>query len=57
LPQRFFKEKHLAGIFKDQFMTEEKFNQWLQMYYRLRGWDAEGVPTKEKLTELKLEKL
>jgi aldehyde:ferredoxin oxidoreductase len=57
LPQRFFKEKHLSGIFKDQFMTEEKFGQWLDMYYTERGWDNNGVPTDEKLTQLNLKRL
>ena len=57
LPQRFFKEKHLAGLFKDQFMSEEKFRQWLQMYYGTRGWDEQGVPTAGKLAELGLKRL
>jgi aldehyde:ferredoxin oxidoreductase len=26
----------------------------LEEYYRLRGWDAEGVPTEAKLAELGL---
>ncbi|MCK4763062.1 MAG: aldehyde ferredoxin oxidoreductase family protein [Candidatus Aminicenantes bacterium] len=44
LPARFFKEKHLSGIFKDQYLTEEKFGEWLDMYYRERGWDENGIP-------------
>ena len=28
----------------------------LPEYYQMRGWDKDGVPTKEKLEELKLEK-
>jgi aldehyde:ferredoxin oxidoreductase len=28
----------------------------LPEYYEMRGWDKDGVPTKEKLEELKLEK-
>jgi len=27
----------------------------LPEYYNLRGWDEEGIPTKEKLNELDLE--
>jgi aldehyde:ferredoxin oxidoreductase len=57
LPPRFFKEKHLSGIFADQYLTEEKFNQWLDMYYRERGWDKNGIPTDEKLTEFNLDRL
>jgi aldehyde:ferredoxin oxidoreductase len=57
LPPRFFKEKHLSGIFADQYLTAEKFNQWLDMYYQERGWDKNGIPTDEKLAEFKLERL
>ncbi len=57
LPQRFFKERHLSGIFKDQYLTEEKFNQWLDFYYQERGWDKHGIPTDKKLRELDLERI
>jgi aldehyde:ferredoxin oxidoreductase len=57
LPPRFFKEKHLSGIFADQYLTEEKFSQWLDMYYQERGWDMNGIPTDEKLAEFNLERL
>jgi aldehyde:ferredoxin oxidoreductase len=57
LPPRFFKEKHLSGIFKDRYLTEEKFNQWLDMYYNERGWDNNGIPTDEKLAGFNLERL
>jgi len=30
------------------------FDEALQEYYRLRGWDTEGRPTKETLTALDL---
>ncbi len=52
LPQRFFKEKHLSGIFKDRYLSEEIFSKWLDMYYEVRGWDSNGVPTESKLKEL-----
>jgi aldehyde:ferredoxin oxidoreductase len=29
-------------------------DEMLDEYYTLRGWDREGTPTKEKLTELGL---
>jgi aldehyde:ferredoxin oxidoreductase len=32
-----------------------KLEKMLPEYYELRGWDKEGVPTKEKLRELGLE--
>jgi aldehyde:ferredoxin oxidoreductase len=31
------------------------FEKMLSDYYKLRGWDENGIPTKEKLTELELE--
>lgn len=57
LPPRFFEEKHLSGIFKDQFLTKEKWDRWLDMYYDERGWDSSGVPTDEKLSEFNLTRL
>jgi aldehyde:ferredoxin oxidoreductase len=30
-------------------------SEMLPEYYRLRGWDANGIPTPEKLRELGLE--
>jgi len=32
-----------------------RLNEMLKDYYRLRGWDEFGIPTKEKLQELELE--
>ena len=32
-----------------------KWEEMLDEYYRLRGWDRNGVPTREKLKELGLE--
>ncbi len=32
-----------------------KWEEMLDDYYRLRGWDKNGVPTREKLKELGLE--
>lgn len=57
LPQRFFKEKHLAGIFNGEFMSQEIFNKWLNMYYRTRGWDLDGVPTDSTLSLLGLNRI
>lgn len=57
LPERFFSEEHPAGIFKGKIMTKEKFGEWLNIYYDLRGWNDKGVPDDEKLADLKLKKL
>lgn len=57
LPARFFKEKHLSGIFEGKYLTEEIFREWLDMYYRERGWDENGIPKDEKLKELSLKRI
>ncbi len=52
LPQRFFVEKVTPwGI---EGLNEAKFQAMLDEYYKFRGWDEEGIPTKKKLDELNL---
>jgi aldehyde:ferredoxin oxidoreductase len=46
LPQRFLKES-LEG-------STVELDQMLSKYYRLRGWSNQGIPRKEKLSELGL---
>jgi aldehyde:ferredoxin oxidoreductase len=46
LPQRFLKES-LGG-------STVELDQMLSKYYRLRGWSSQGIPRKEKLSELGL---
>jgi len=43
-----FQEGPSAG----KAIGEEAFEQALAEYYRLRGWDANGVPTEAKLAEV-----
>lgn len=52
LPDRLVKEPMPAGPAKGQVVHLEKM---LPEYYELRGWDKDGVPTKERLKELGLE--
>ncbi|MFX0073822.1 MAG: aldehyde ferredoxin oxidoreductase family protein [Candidatus Hermodarchaeota archaeon] len=33
-----------------------KIDNMLEEYYRLRGWDADGIPTEKKLVELKIDR-
>lgn len=54
LPARFFEEEMTAGLLKGQKMTREFFRDLLQKYYRLRGWDENGIPTSAKLEQLGL---
>jgi len=50
--QFFFVEKETQ--FGPTGMSEGKFQQMLDEYYQFRGWDHEGVPTRQKLEELGL---
>jgi aldehyde:ferredoxin oxidoreductase len=36
------------------FVDNEDFEKSLDLYYELRGWDKDGVPTKETLEKLGL---
>jgi len=51
LPPRFSQETLPRGHSKNQVVELEPL---LEEYYRLRGWDADGVPTKAKLAQLGL---
>ncbi len=52
LPPRMLKEPMPNGPVKGQV---HELAVMLPEYYQLRGWDENGVPTPEKLTELGLE--
>jgi aldehyde:ferredoxin oxidoreductase len=52
LPDRIVKDPMPAGPAKGQVVHLDKM---LPEYYELRGWDKDGVPTKERLKELGLE--
>ena len=51
LPKRFL-EPMPDGQSKGQTFDADRM---LDSYYRLRGWNEQGVPTKEKLKELSIE--
>ena len=40
---------------KDKMMPRQEFEKALDEYYALRGWDAQGRPTLEKLASLEIE--
>ncbi|MHA1482796.1 MAG: aldehyde ferredoxin oxidoreductase C-terminal domain-containing protein [Candidatus Heimdallarchaeaceae archaeon] len=42
------------GPAKDQIVSEEVLEKAKIEYYDMRGWDPNGIPTKEKLNELKI---
>ena len=55
LPWRFFNEPlNLSPDGKKAYLPKEKFEMMLSEYYSLRGWNENGIPTKEKLEELDL---
>ena len=51
LPKRFFEESLKEGISKGRVV---ELDQLMEEYYIVRGWDLEGIPTKEKLNELNI---
>jgi aldehyde:ferredoxin oxidoreductase len=51
-------EPVVSGPFKGEGLEPEKFNQMLDEYYELRGWNKEtGIPTRKKLEELGLNEI
>lgn len=52
--QRFYKEPPQTGITKNQITKYEDVLKLLDMYYEQRGWNNDGIPSKEKLTSLGL---
>jgi aldehyde:ferredoxin oxidoreductase len=53
LPRRYFDEPMPHGVAKGHRIDRDEFQGMLKRYYKLRGWDDDGVVTKERLTELK----
>jgi len=51
LPERLLKNGHKSGPAKGVIVH---LDQMLPVYYRTRGWDDQGVPTRQKLAELGL---
>ena len=56
LPERLMTEPLKAGASKGQLISREDLDTMLDEYYSFRGWDVKtGMPTREKLTALRLE--
>jgi len=56
LPKRMLAEPLPSGIARGRKVTQAKLRRMLDEYYGLRGWDRNtGIPTREKLRELKLD--
>lgn len=56
LPDRVYEEPIPEGPSAGQRISREKFEEALNIYYELRGWNKNGIPGKKKLEELGLEK-
>jgi aldehyde:ferredoxin oxidoreductase len=56
-PDRWFEEPLSQGKMKGVKLDREKYDQMLSWYYELRGWDKNGIPTKETLDDLGLKEV
>jgi aldehyde:ferredoxin oxidoreductase len=54
IAERLFNEPLKNGAWKGEVLDKEKFEEMIDAYYSLRGWDHEGKPTKETLKRLEL---
>ena len=54
-PKRFSTEPIPSGPNEGYFIPKERLEQLLDWYYEERGWDANGIPTRETLVRLGLE--
>jgi len=53
LPKRLFDEPLKGGRSEGLLVPRAEFQQVLDLYYRMAGWDVEtGLPTQAKLKEL-----
>jgi aldehyde:ferredoxin oxidoreductase len=53
-PMRWFKEPLTEGPMKGSMLNLEKYHTMLDSYYQKRGWNKNGIPTKETLKKLGL---
>jgi aldehyde:ferredoxin oxidoreductase len=54
LPRRYFDEPIPDGPAKGEFISRDEFQGMLDEYYRLHGWDKNGIPKKSTLGRLGL---
>ncbi|MCL4530960.1 MAG: aldehyde ferredoxin oxidoreductase family protein, partial [Chloroflexi bacterium] len=52
LPKKFFKALGGSGPTAGMALTHEEMDSAIDEYYRLAGWTADGVPTREALKQL-----
>lgn len=54
VPPRVLEEPVPEGPTKGAYVDPEDFNQMLDEFYEISGWDEDGIPTEKKLIELDL---
>ena len=52
LPKRYFDEPISEGPAEGEVISHDEFDKMLDEYYRLHGWDGNGVPEKNTLKRL-----
>ena len=53
-PKRWFDEPLTEGVLKGEHLHRDRYEKLLQIYYEKRGWDPNGIPTKETMNQLQL---
>ena len=56
MPKRLFKDPFTKGPAKGVLLSQKEFQKSLKEYYQIRGWDENGIPTKERIGKLGLDK-
>jgi aldehyde:ferredoxin oxidoreductase len=54
LPERFF-QPHTSGALAETAINSDKLRNAISTYYKMMGWDEDGIPTKTKLEELEID--
>ncbi len=54
LPERFF-QPHTSGALNSTSIKPNKLKNAITTYYKMMGWDEEGIPLKSRLAELELD--
>jgi len=54
LPERFFQPLQ-KGPLEGEYIPKDEFRRALELYYKMRGWNSNGVPQLHKLQELDIE--
>lgn len=57
LPRRIVEEPRQSIAVEGEWISQQDLDRMLDDYYRVRGWDSNGIITQEKLNELDLDGL